>query len=277
MATNDKIQKQEPKIIPNKAKSVEGKWYPFQAQYQITEITKLDDERSGSKQYRITISFPDEARTGINPSEFAIQGRPQDKDYGWKCFYYGMTEKEVPEEMRKMAKVIRELRRYNRNLQSRNRKLEAHFTKTIYDEEREREKMEGYNIQECQFCGDRIDTKRDLEGRDYTYVGEDGDLAHLDCAVEAFSYVCSSPECATLWTEDTEGDGTCPECHSELKKISAEEVKKRLVYNALQHYVPEELRGTFKVLYVEPTKSKHHSYHYNGTEQDIAEEKESKR
>ena len=244
--------------LPNNAKSIEGKWYPFSGFYKVTTIKPLDEEKQA---YRFTVTFPTNVRTGIYPKEFAVQELKDDLNCGWACYYYGMNEKDVPREMRKMSAQIRELRRFNQRLQRRNRRLEDHFTKTLYDEEQERKNRDGYDIADCEFCSEKIDTKKDVEGRDFCYVG-DGDMAHIDCAIKEFQYVCT--ECEYLWAEDFSTG--CQECHAPLRRVKPGEVHKSLVYDALQHYAPHELKGKFKVVYVASGKSKHHPSYYSGAE-----------
>lgn len=235
------IRKME-NIIPNRAKSTEGKWYGYSAQYKITEVKSLDEKEK--KAYRITLTFPTAARTGIYPKEITIQ-ESADDEHGWACYYYGMSEKEVSKAMRKMARRIAELQRLNNRLRRRNLQLESHFTKTIFDNEREQENRKGHDMRECEFCTSEIDTTKAVEGRDFTYLGE-GEIAHINCAVKEFQYVCA--ECGTLWGLDNGGE--CEECNGSLDTITKKEVLKKLTYDAVQHYLPSELRGRFKVSYI---------------------------
>jgi len=57
--------KEPSKIIPNDAKSEEGKWYPFASEFKLEEILKKDDidyEENHYPCYKLTIKFSDEAR-----------------------------------------------------------------------------------------------------------------------------------------------------------------------------------------------------------------------
>lgn len=225
--------KTESEIIPNVAKSIDGKWYPLKSKFKIEKIDRdvdVDDTYSGKK-YKITIKFPTKFRTGIYPKQLALEGIKEK----WGCYYYGFSESEISKEMKILAGKVKDLQRQNKILKERNWALERHFTKTFFDKDQEIQKREKTR-EECSLCLGEIDLKKEIEGRDF--IWNDGEAMHLKCASEDFTYTCK--KCGTLFLE-LEEDG-CSECGGKIIPISKEEVRKRLVYNALDHYLPEELR-----------------------------------
>jgi len=69
--------------LPNRSKSIAGKWYSFRGRYKIEECKEQPDKEH--KAYRITVQFPSRPRIGIYPKEIALVGPPHHR---WACFYY---------------------------------------------------------------------------------------------------------------------------------------------------------------------------------------------
>ena len=229
-------EKPEPKIIPNVAKSEEGKWYVFQSEYKIEEVEKKDSpdyDETNYPHYKFTIKFPDDARTGIFPKDLVIVG----KDKSWSCHYYGAIHEEIEDYIIRMANKIKSLKNDNERLRTRNRKLEHHFTKTFFDEE-QINLRESREKEMCEYCNKEINKKTELEGRDWFYLVEEG-IMHVDCGVKSFDHKCD--DCGMVTSHDyIDGDG-CPECSGKVRKISQKQVKQSLLYSVLKKYLPKEL------------------------------------
>lgn len=224
------------RILPNAAKSVEGKWYGFRGKFKIDEV-KQDpdvDETSKQRKFRITIVFPTKPRKGIYPKELALVGDTDGNS--WGCFGYRVFEKEMSKQMLRAAGQLRDARREIRRLKLRNHALERRFSQTAFENEY-RHDVQSYKKQDCEFCGVTIDKEKTIEGKDWVYLLEE-EIAHLECATTHLNFRCT--KCGILWGDDHE-EG-CPECGGQLEGLSRNEVRDRLKFDALKKYLPEELR-----------------------------------
>src|SRR3970040_2923827 len=167
-----KEPKEPPKIIPNDAKSEEGRWYPFASEFKLEEILKKDDidyEENHYPCYKLTIKFSDEARKGIYPKDLVLIGTNQD----WGSYYYRGMDEGVENYVIRMANRIKSMKSELARLRSRNHALELHFTKTRFDEDREQFRRD-HETENCEYCNESIDKKKQIEGKDGFYLAEEG-------------------------------------------------------------------------------------------------------
>jgi len=228
--------KEPPKIIPNDAKSEEGKWYPFASEFKLEEILKKDDidyEENHYPCYKLTIKFSDEVRKGIYPKDLVLIGTNQD----WGSYYYRGMDEGVENYVIRMANRIKSMKSELARLRSRNHALELHFTKTRFDEDREQLRRD-HETENCEYCNESIDKKKLIEGKDWFYLAEEG-IMHIECGVKSFGHKCK--KCGFVFEYDFDSEG-CPECGGHVERATVKEVRNNLTYSAIKKYLPEELR-----------------------------------
>src|SRR5690348_4585100 len=119
------------KIVPNNAKSVEGVWYPFEGKFKIEEAKSATDEHAQRhKPYVLTITFPDEVRTGMYPRDLRLA---MQDGKGTSFYYIGYNEDKAG--VKRLHQRIKDLTRFNRTLIQRNQALEKHFSQTYFEKQ----------------------------------------------------------------------------------------------------------------------------------------------
>jgi len=226
------------KTIPNDHKSEAGKWYDFDGQIKVEEVEKdFDQYDHNEKQpvYRISLKIPSKYAVGIHKKECVISG----VERNWATYYYQGLSDPIPKAMMNMSSKIRDLNRQLNELKQRNHALELHFTRTRFEEDLEysRRKKEK---EECQYCYKEIEKTKQIEGRDWFYLNEDG-IMHINCGVKCFDSICT--ECNAVFEADYCEEDGCPNCDGRMRSAKKKEIKEHLVYNAIKRYLPNELQN----------------------------------
>ncbi len=239
------------KELPNKAKSIEGQWYDYNGKFKIEPIKKQSDvdDNDRYRKYKVTVTFPTKAAVGVAFDQIELTSS-NPKEHNWSNFWYHMHEDDVPAELQRLIRMVKDLRHENKKLKERNQALEKHFSLTAFEQDLQEQKHDE-ETPNCEKCWDVIDKKKLIEGKDWVQDSE-GQYMHLECAAETYNYRCQ--ECHLLWGEDH--DEGCPECGGELKPITTDDARQALQFDALKHYLPKELLGNVQIVDPKTTQNK---------------------
>lgn len=217
-------------IVPNNVKSVLGEWYPFSGKFKI-EKAKSDTDENPQRftPYVLTVTFPNDARTGFYPRDMRLASEDgQSTSYYYNG--YGTDENRT----KHLLQRIKDLQRYNSSLIKQNRELSKHFSLTWFEKEQQEQKERRMRF-DCDHCGDPIDKKILIEGKDFIET-EDGAL-HLKCAYFVYNSFCTN--CSLAYSSD---ERTCDECGEALTHAEKKEMIDFLTFDAIKKHLPEELR-----------------------------------
>jgi hypothetical protein len=226
-------------FVPNDLKTPLDKWIPLNTEFQIKKARLDTEENLGNRMvpYEIQIKIPHELRRGWYPKDVKLVS----VDENGKQTGYDNHTHDIPKtrkDIQRLLKLLRDYKRWNQVLQKRNRKLEKYFSRTAYDEERERWNFDKDKF-DCEYCGLSIDTKKDILGKDFGYLMEEGGV-HVKCAFKMFNSLCS--KCHILWCDDDLEEGNCGECGGEITQATEKDIEKFFLFDAIKKYMPKELQ-----------------------------------